>query len=68
MKVYLQSQSLILSYLFFFFSEKAVFQHLEEFLKETDTILQKQNKNHELELCLMLIQCIEVKKYEFILP
>lgn len=43
------------------FSEEAVFQHLEDFLIETDTILQQQNKTHELELCLMLIQCIEVK-------
>lgn len=49
------------------FSEEAVFQHLEDFLIETDTILQQQNKTHELELCLMLIQCIEVNIYGMIL-
>lgn len=47
------------------FSEEAVFQHLEEFLRETDTVLQVQNKNHELELCLLLMQCFEVNAHSY---
>lgn len=49
----------------YYFSEEAVFQHLEEFLRETDTVLQVQNKNHELELCLLLMQCFEVNAYTY---
>lgn len=45
------------------FSEEAVFQHLEKFLQETEP-----KSNHELELCLMLIQCIEVNTFIAIVP
>ncbi|XP_062570766.1 E3 ubiquitin-protein ligase RNF213-like isoform X2 [Saccostrea cucullata] len=41
-------------------NEEVVFRHLDDFLQEADAIFQKSgNTSQELDLCLMLIQCIE---------
>lgn len=59
----------MISYFAFFSSssQAVVFQHVGELLEVIDDVAkakQNTNRKHEIELCLMLIQCIEVRLFK----